>query len=132
DRLAQRIASLAKGISIGHPLDAGVFMGPLASEAALARFETGISLSHAETILASRRLSPRGLDGCYTSPSVHRVHRPEGSAYEREQLFGPDLAGHDAPHEYARIALAHPTAHALAALGPPESPEALERCRLRS
>ena len=33
---------------------------------------------HAETVLASRRLAPRGLRGCYASPSVHRVRRPDG------------------------------------------------------
>src|SRR3954462_7694032 len=65
DWFAQRIAALAKGISIGHPLDSGVFMGPLASETALARFEAGLSEARAETVLASHRLSPRGLRGCY-------------------------------------------------------------------
>src|SRR5204862_5965553 len=34
-RFAKRIGQLASGLSIGHPLDDGVFMGPLASPAAL-------------------------------------------------------------------------------------------------
>jgi succinylglutamic semialdehyde dehydrogenase len=131
DALAQRIAKLAEGLAIGHPLDANVFMGPLASETALARFETGISLTHAETVLVSRRLSPRGLRGCYASPSVHRVHRPEGSAYEREELFGPDLAVFDAPNEDAALALANATEYGLAASVHTKSRETFERCLSR-
>ena len=131
DGLARRIAKLAQGLAIGHPLDAGVFMGPLASETALARFQTGISLTHAETVLASRRLSPRGLRGCYASPSVHRVRRPEGNAYEREELFGPDLAVFDAPDEDAAIALANSTEYGLAASVHTRSREAFERCLSR-
>jgi succinylglutamic semialdehyde dehydrogenase len=131
DALAKRIARLAQGLVIGHPLDAGVFMGPLASETALARFETGISLTRAETVLASRRLSPRGLRGCYASPSVHRVRRPDGTAYEREELFGPDLAVFDAPDEDAAIALVNATEYGLAASVHTKSREAFERCLSR-
>ncbi|MFL5277429.1 MAG: aldehyde dehydrogenase family protein [Myxococcales bacterium] len=131
DRFAQRIAALAKGISIGHPLDSGVFMGPLASESALSRFEAGLSEARAETVLASCRLSPRGLRGCYASPSVHRVRNPEGSAYEREELFGPDLAVYDAPDEDAAVALCNATDYGLAASVHTKSREAFERCLSR-
>src|SRR6202171_5079844 len=41
-RFAQRIAQLAQQLSIGHPFDDGVFMGPLASPAALEKFEKGL------------------------------------------------------------------------------------------
>ncbi|MFL5293525.1 MAG: aldehyde dehydrogenase family protein [Myxococcales bacterium] len=131
DRFAQRIAALAKGISIGHPLDSGVFMGPLASESALTRFEAGLSEARAETVLASCRLSPRGLRGCYASPSVHRVRNPEGSAYEREELFGPDLAVYDAPDEDAAVALCNATDYGLAASVHTKSREVFERCLSR-
>src|SRR5436305_2452526 len=62
---AARIAKLAEKLSIGHPLDDGVFMGPLASPAALEKFEQGVRGSGAETLLQSRRLAPGGLQGCY-------------------------------------------------------------------
>jgi succinylglutamic semialdehyde dehydrogenase len=42
-RFAQRIAQLAQQLSIGHPFDDGVFMGPLASPAALENFEKGLT-----------------------------------------------------------------------------------------
>jgi succinylglutamic semialdehyde dehydrogenase len=131
DRLAARVASLASRLSVGHPFDEGVFMGPLASEAALLRFEAGIAEAPAETVLAPRRLSPRGLRGCYLSPSVHRVRAPSGTAYEREELFGPDLAVYGAPDEDAAIALANATEYGLAASVHTASKDAFERCLAR-
>jgi succinylglutamic semialdehyde dehydrogenase len=135
DAFARRLALLARGLSVGHPLDDGVFMGPLASEAALRKFEQGLSAArnggfpdvalpvgerHApraqiEELLAARRLQPRGLNGCYTSPSVHRVHRAEGTPYEREELFGPDVAVYSVPSDEEAVALANATDYGLAA-----------------
>jgi succinylglutamic semialdehyde dehydrogenase len=106
-------------------------MGPLASETALLRFEAGLSQSRAETVLGSHRLSPRGLRGCYASPSVHRVRKPEGSPYEREELFGPDLAVYDAADEDAAVALCNATDYGLAASVHTRSREAFERCLSR-
>src|SRR3954463_3568510 len=83
-RFAQRIAQLAGKLSIGHPFDDGVFMGPLASPAALDKFERGVAAAGAETLLPSRRLRPRGLEGCYASPSVHFVAQRRGAPYENE------------------------------------------------
>src|SRR3954452_3583096 len=74
-RFARRIAQLAETLAIGHPLD-DVFMGPLASPAALEKFERGTAASGEEVLLASRRVKPRGLDGCYATPSVHLVNTP--------------------------------------------------------
>src|SRR6266853_6080057 len=51
---ARRIAQLAQKLSIGHPFDEGVFMGPLASLAALEKFEAGLRAAGAETVLESR------------------------------------------------------------------------------
>src|SRR5438105_10218837 len=103
---AARIAKLAEKLSIGHPLDDGVFMGPLASPAALEKFEQGVRGSGAETLLQSRRLAPRGLQGCYASPSVHFVEQRRGTPYEREELFGPDLAVYAAASEEEGLEIA--------------------------
>src|SRR5882672_2157824 len=67
-RFARRIAQLAQQLSIGHPLDGDVFMGPLASPVALEKFEQGIAAAQAETLLESRRLQPRGLQGAMLGP----------------------------------------------------------------
>ena len=117
DAFARRIAALAGKLSVGHPLDDGVFMGPLASEAALLKFEQGQPGAAAgiETVLSPRRLSPRGLRGCYVSPGVHRVHLRTGSPYEVEELFGPDLAVHAAASLDEAVQIANATEYGLAA-----------------
>ena len=128
DAVAARIAALAGRLCIGHPLDEGVFMGPLASEQALDRFEKGVRAASAETVLEPRRLSPRGLRGCYVSPSVHRVRQRSGTPYEREELFGPDLAVYHAAGAEEAVEIANATDYGLAASVHTASRESFERC----
>jgi succinylglutamic semialdehyde dehydrogenase len=128
-RFASRIASLARQLSIGHPLDEGVFMGPLASPAALEKFEAGARAGDAESVLEPRRLQPRGLDGCYVSPSVHIVGQRRGTAYEREELFGPDLAVYPASSEEEAVEIANATEYGLAASVHTASEAAFDRCQ---
>ncbi|HUJ25593.1 MAG TPA: aldehyde dehydrogenase family protein [Myxococcales bacterium] len=113
-RFAKRVAVLAEKLSIGHPLDDGVFMGPLASPAALAKFERGMP-GDVECLLQAQRRKPRGLDGCYVSPSVHFVEERRQRPYEREELFGPDLAVYPARSEDNAIEIANATDYGLAA-----------------
>jgi succinylglutamic semialdehyde dehydrogenase len=128
-RFAQRIVQLARKLSIGHPLDDGVFMGPLASPAALEKFERGIRAAEAETLLDARRLQPRGLEGCYVSPSVHFVGQRRSSPYEREELFGPDLAVYPAGSEEEALQIANATDYGLAASVHTRSEHAFDRCQ---
>ena len=128
-RFAQRIVQLARKLSIGHPLDGGVFMGPLASPAALEKFERGIRAAEAETLLDARRLQPRGLEGCYVSPSVHFVGQRRNSPYEREELFGPDLAVYPAGSEEEALQIANATDYGLAASVHTRSEQAFDRCQ---
>ncbi|HEY4885961.1 MAG TPA: aldehyde dehydrogenase family protein [Myxococcales bacterium] len=128
-RFAQRIVQLARKLSIGHPLDEGVFMGPLASPAALEKFERGIRAAEAETLLDARRLQPRGLEGCYVSPSVHFVGQRRSSAYEREELFGPDLAVYPAGSEEEALQIANATDYGLAASVHTRSEQTFDRCQ---
>src|SRR4051812_36572638 len=114
-RFARRIAQLAQQLSIGHPLDDGVFMGPVASLAAQLKFEQGVASAGEEVVLASRRIEPRGLQGCYLTPSVHFVQIPQNTPYQREELFGPDLAVYQAYSEEEAIAIANGTDYGLAA-----------------
>jgi succinylglutamic semialdehyde dehydrogenase len=128
-RFAQRIVQLARKLSIGHPLDDGVFMGPLASPAALEKFERGVRAAEAETLLDARRLQPRGLEGCYVSPSVHFVGQRRSSPYEREELFGPDLAVYPASSEEEALQIANATDYGLAASVHTRSEKAFDRCQ---
>ena len=128
DAFARRIAALAAKLTVGHPLDDGVFMGPLASEAALVKFEQGQPRAGTvETLLAPRRLEPRGLHGCYVTPGVHRVHQRTGSSYEVEELFGPDLAVHAAASLDEALEIANATEYGLAASVHTASSESFER-----
>src|SRR6266850_4593736 len=128
-RFARRIAQLAQQLSIGHPLDGDVFMGPLASPVALEKFEQGIAAAQAETLLESRRLQPRGLQGCYVSPSVHFVEQRRNSPYEREELFGPDLAVYPAASEEEAVRIANATEYGLAASVHTRDLAAFDRCQ---
>jgi succinylglutamic semialdehyde dehydrogenase len=127
DAIAARVAAAAQRLSIGHPLRDGVFMGPLASEAAVEKFFAGIR-SAPEAILESRPLSPGGLRGCYVTPSVHRVHERTGSVYEREELFGPDLGVYHAATAEEAVSIANATEYGLAASVHTSSRDSFERC----
>jgi len=127
DAIAARVAAAAQRLSIGHPLRDGVFMGPLASEAAVEKFFAGVR-SAPEAILEPRPLSPGGLRGCYATPGVHRVRERTGSAYEREELFGPDLAVYHAESADEAVAIANATEYGLAASVHTKSRGAFERC----
>ena len=102
-------------------------MGPLASERALEKFLAGVQ-SAAEPVLAPRSLSPGGLRGCYATPGVHRVRERTGSPYEREELFGPDLAVYHASSAEEAVAIANATDYGLAASVHTASRAAFERC----
>ena len=128
-RFARRIAQLAASLAVGHPLDEGVFMGPLASPAALEKFERGVLASGEEVVLPSRRLQPRGLEGCYVTPSVHFVQNARGTPYQREELFGPDLAVTAAASEEEALAIANATDYGLAASVHTASEAAFDRCQ---
>src|SRR6266436_4763097 len=130
DALAARIAAAARRLSIGHPLRDGVFMGPLASDPALAKFLARSSKAP-ETVLEPRPLSPGGLRGSYATPGVHRVRARTGSAYEREELFGPDLAVYHAASAEEAVEIANATDYGLAASVHTASREAFERCLSR-
>jgi succinylglutamic semialdehyde dehydrogenase len=135
DAVADRLARLAKSVVVGHPLDEAIFMGPLASEAALQRFEAGLlqakSSRGVEEVLASTRIEPRGLKGCYVTPAVHRVHRPERSPYEREELFGPDVGIYHAGDVDEAIMMANDSDYGLACSVHTKNPQSFEYCAAR-
>jgi succinylglutamic semialdehyde dehydrogenase len=81
------------GIRVGDPLEP-VFMGPMVSETARARFLASLASAEAEgvTPLRSSQRQEGAPRGAYVTPSVHRIDEPRGRAYETEELFGPDLA----------------------------------------
>jgi succinylglutamic semialdehyde dehydrogenase len=131
DAFAAKLKKLARGLEIGHPLDAGVFMGPLASLAAAEKFDHGIAAATSadiEVLLQPETRAPRGLAGAYRSPAIHRIHRATGSAFEREELFGPALSIYSADDDQQAVALANATDYGLAASVHTGSAERFSRC----
>ncbi len=148
DAIARKLARLANNLIVGHAFDDGVFMGPLASPAAAKKFDEGLAAArhggfpdaklpvsdkHAaraeiEELLDSRVLSPRGLEGAYRSPALHRVHRAAQSPFELEELFGPSLSVYSAESDEEAIALANATDYGLAASVHTQSADRFARC----
>lgn len=82
------------GIRVGDPRVEQVFMGPLISEPARARYFAALAQAERDGVIALHATQPvEGVpDGAYVRPSVHQVLTPRAIAYETEELFGPDLA----------------------------------------
>jgi len=115
--LCDRIARIFRGLRIGHPLDEGTYMGPLVCEAARARYLDALSLAggDAELIVAGGALDSLPA-GAYVAPSLRRVTRRDPmSRYQREELFGPDLAVYPVEDLDEAIAVANDTEYGLCA-----------------
>lgn len=117
DRFVEALAARAKRLKVGPPQAADSFMGPLVSAAALEKFHHAQTqaATESEVVLASQDLSP-GRQGYYVSPAVHRVERLDpDSAWQQEELFGPDLAVFVAEDLDHAQAIADATDYGLAA-----------------
>ncbi|HUB06022.1 MAG TPA: aldehyde dehydrogenase family protein [Myxococcales bacterium] len=97
DAFAGKLAALAARVQVGHWQRPDVFMGPLISEPARASFVAALREGEAEG--AEALVSGAALDdgggkrGFYVRPSVHLVKRRlPASRYQRDELFGPDVA----------------------------------------
>lgn len=97
-----RLTAVARGLRVGHPFDPGVFTGPVASRAAMERFERVEALAETEGVAlieAPRDVvvewQGRRCDGYYLSPRVRRVTTlPSGSAWRDTEVFGPSVSVH--------------------------------------
>jgi len=96
DEYSERLAATLAGLAIGKPLDADIFMGPLASDAAHAKVaamraiaDEDISAGRAERILSIDPERPAPFVG----PGLVRYRGCEQtSRYQREEIFGPEAA----------------------------------------
>ncbi len=86
------LARAAKALRFGHPEDASVFAGPMATEGAVHKLEAALTAARkagAEPLVEGARLP----GGFYRSASLHRlpagVHDVPG--YTDIEVFGPDL-----------------------------------------
>ncbi len=123
DRFIEAVAEKTAGLRVGHPLDAASFMGPLASAAAMLRFERYARMADDEGTRCVREPPPvtvthegRAVRGWYVAPRVRVVTAPSReSAYQREEVFGPDLAVWVADDDDHAFALANESDYGLTA-----------------
>lgn len=123
ERFVEAVARVCTGLVVGSPYDPEVFLGPLATRAGYEKFLALQLVAESEgSARVDRAPEPavvhqgRALRGYYVSPRVRRVTAPDpSSAYQREELFGPDLAVYVADDEEHALALANDTPYGLSA-----------------
>jgi len=93
DRFIDALARCAKQLRFGHPDDASVFAGPLATHGALTKVEHAIETARkagCEPVVPGEKVP----GGYYRTASLHRV--PDGqhhiAGYTDFEVFGPDLS----------------------------------------
>jgi succinylglutamic semialdehyde dehydrogenase len=130
-RFVDLLVRHAPGFTCGKPSQEGVFHGPLATQAGLEKFQRFQRVAEDEghaTLLASRALA----GGHYATGAIHLVERPRpGSAYEHEEIFGPDLAVYVADDLEAACARAEATPYGLTASVFTASEARFEACAAR-
>jgi succinylglutamic semialdehyde dehydrogenase len=92
DPLSERLAGVLGGLRVGHPLDEGVFMGPLVSERAFeraARFRAMAEEAEGEVVLDVDPHLPPPFVGArlVRFPTLDQRH-----PYQREEIFAPEAA----------------------------------------
>lgn len=96
DRFADRFVATARRLSIGDPLDAHNFTGPVIHRGAMDKVEHYNDLARregGEILLEGGRLKGDGhAGGCYLSPFAYRMEHRPGTRSIREEVFGPHVA----------------------------------------
>jgi succinylglutamic semialdehyde dehydrogenase len=120
DALVERLAQIARGIRVGHPLDSDVFMGPMISAPAresLLAAQARARAAGLQPVVAGGAVEVAGHDGFYVRPAVHRapIPAPRVEGYTDTELFGPDLAVYVADDLDAAISIANASRFGLAA-----------------
>lgn len=139
EALLERVARIAEGIAVGHPADPGAFMGPLATGAAVERFEAAQRLADEEGSacvrpprVAAPQWGGRAVTGRYVTPRVRRVSAPSAaSRYQRDEIFGPDLAVYVVGDLDEAVAVANDSDFGLSAGVWTASAAAFEACAQR-
>ena len=92
DEFVARLIDQTVALTIGLPTK-DTFMGPMLSAARQQQFLERIRAAKAQGAEPLRTADPLDLPGYFASPSLHLIRqRQPASDYQREELFGPDLA----------------------------------------
>ncbi len=134
DRFIPALVERTKALVMGHPTSPDTFHGPLATRRAFESFQRVQfgALVHGYEPLVSPAPTPEGLDGYYARASLHRVYTPsKTSAYETEELFGPELAVYVVDDLEEACELANGTPYGLAASVFTDDADRFEACAQR-
>lgn len=132
EALQERLAEAAQAVTVGYPLDEGVFMGPLIDSGSRERLVAAQARARKagfDAIVAGEALeSVDGHRGWYVQPSLHRAPNADivVDGYTHDELFGPDVALYEVADLEQACALANGTVYGLAAAVFTESEESFE------
>ncbi|MBV8373088.1 MAG: aldehyde dehydrogenase family protein, partial [Candidatus Eremiobacteraeota bacterium] len=90
-RFVPLLVEAARNLRLGHGIDAGVDMGPVVSDEALARIGGYVERAHAAGALVVLEPKLAGERGAFLSPAIFDCVDPK-SELAREEIFGPVLA----------------------------------------
>ncbi|MHB8420280.1 MAG: aldehyde dehydrogenase family protein [Myxococcales bacterium] len=121
DAFAAKLSALASRVQVGHWQRPDVFTGPLISEQARGAFLGALREGEAEG--AERLVEGGAFDdggggkrGFYVRPGVHLVRRRLAeSRYQRDELFGPDVALYPVESDEEALAVANDSRFGLCA-----------------
>jgi succinylglutamic semialdehyde dehydrogenase len=115
DEFVERYYQTAKTIKIGHWKE-DVFMGPLINAKSVEkflRFQEIAKREGAENIMRGKALELEH-QGHYVTPSLNLIEKTNpSSVYEKEEIFGPNVAIYKASDLDEAIALANDTSYGL-------------------
>jgi RHH-type proline utilization regulon transcriptional repressor/proline dehydrogenase/delta 1-pyrroline-5-carboxylate dehydrogenase len=113
DELCDRIVGAARALTVGHPRDLAVTVGPLIERSAQERVRSYRDRAAAEgTVLLARDDVPD--TGWFVGPTVVALHQAAGRVF-RDEIFGPLLALVPAASFDEAVAVANDTDYALTA-----------------
>ncbi len=117
DRLVEALDARLAALTVGDPLDAGTYVGPLASERqmthALDLLATGTP-DGARLVRGGRRGGGSLRDGWYVQPTLFD-HVSPSTPIAQEEIFGPAIAVLDATHLDEALAIANGVRYGLSA-----------------
>ncbi len=117
DRLLERIAAASSTITVGDPMEPGVFLGPLISQAQLERAQGFIDRARAagaRLVAGGERPANVPAGGFFISPTVFADVRPD-MEIARDEIFAPVLCVFRFRAVDEVIAAANDTRYGLAA-----------------
>jgi acyl-CoA reductase-like NAD-dependent aldehyde dehydrogenase len=119
DAVLERVLRVARTQRIGHPLDPATTMGPVSSEAQLARIAQHVEWAAADggvLVHGGERLTGGDLDGgWYYAPTVFD-HVDPASRLGQQEVFGPVLAVSSFATENEAVEIANGTDFGLKAM----------------